>query len=210
MALHLVASPSVCHPVLAVRISTGFCAAHPRSGGPPRIATPSSTSHPHPGTQTNMPLNTPGNALLLISILSNIFAGTCGTFSEEGQWCSKRGAIGSLALAAVIQAALTLYDRAYGVEQNPEKRTWAARATRACRLNIFTGIMAVVFVSVVVVTCFFIQTLGHGDYSRWGTILMWIWLPALGLYIFFYFAIRFTSRKIESRDTLDSSPASQV
>jgi len=157
-----------------------------------------------------MPLNTPGNALLLISILANIFAGTCGTFSEEGQWCSKRGAIGSLALAALIQAALTLYDRAYGVEKDPEKRTWAARTMKARRRNIFTGIMAVIFVSVVVVTCFMIQTLGHGDYSRWGTILFWIWSTVLALYIFFYLAIRFMSRKIVSRDTLDSGPASQV
>ena len=157
-----------------------------------------------------MPLNTPGNTLLLISILANIFADTCGTFAEEGQWCSKHGAIGSLAMAAVIQGALTLCDRVYGVEQDPEKRTWPARMKIELRLNILAGIMAVFFVSVVVVTCFMVQTLGHGEFSRYGSLFMWLWLTVLALYLFFYLAIRTMSRDIDSRHALESGPASLV
>jgi len=88
-----------------------------------------------------MPLNTPGNTLLFVSIVLNIFAGTCGTFSDEGQWCSKRGAIASLAMAAVMQGALALYDRAYGVELDPARRTWSARVKTAGRVEVALSVV---------------------------------------------------------------------
>ena len=88
-----------------------------------------------------MPLNTPGNTLLFVSIVLNIFAGTCGTFSDEGQWCSKRGAIASLAMAAVMQGALALYDRAYGIETDPARRTWSARVKTAGRVEVALSVV---------------------------------------------------------------------
>ena len=163
-----------------------------------------------PCTPIAMPLNTPGNTLLLVSIIANIFAGTCGTFADQGQWCSKRGAIASLAMAAVIQGALTLYDRAYGVEPNPERRTWSARMRMILRLDVFVGVVVVSFVSVVVVTCFIIQTLGHRNFSHYAVLMTSLLMTVLVFCHLFYLTVRAVSRGTDSRHTVNPGLISPV